>query len=483
MIRDMCLFLEHRMALLIRSGRLNCSSLKGYVIVVIDLAVIPLVADYMVCQIVATAYDWGSRKRIENKINSWGTDQLANWILTLTLLHTVKANSENDNALSCVWAILTWLICQPFFVMILLWPSRQWKMEASKTTRLPPVLDNAFNKYIKEPFDRWYERAYRNFYENVIIRVAPGQVVGALVFIVYYLWTVSGIPTMLLKAVSLFCLSFTEALPGFIVPVVPVVTPLLPFAVCIREFWRMPIPTMIAMYVFMAGMTYLYDFSYLVHFLITFTINLQITYGKTSAWQRRFVRTFVGVFCTQAISHYFGIVSLWMILGVKRGVDMLYTSIDERIHKKKKNTVFVRGQFQTRYFPRGVAQTQMQFVKERLNVFVFIFVVSTLCTSGQLHPWPTFDFGPDTISTLFCKVDNTTQLECHVKTSFNDPYTSEPGHCDNTSKEWTYCGTLVDTVRWAPAKRHLWHRHMHNRVMAEQIRARPNGNHSYACHR
>ena len=71
MIRDMCLFLEHRMALLIRSGRLNCSSLKGYVIVVIDLAVIPLVADYMVCQIVATAYDWGSRKRIVNAFKSW----------------------------------------------------------------------------------------------------------------------------------------------------------------------------------------------------------------------------------------------------------------------------------------------------------------------------------------------------------------------------------------------------------------------------
>ena len=70
-IRDMCLFLEHRTAILIRSGRLNCSSLKGYVIVVMNLAVIPLVADYMVCQIVATAYDWGSRKRIENTFTSW----------------------------------------------------------------------------------------------------------------------------------------------------------------------------------------------------------------------------------------------------------------------------------------------------------------------------------------------------------------------------------------------------------------------------
>ena len=335
------------------------------------------------------------------------------------------------------------MICQLSVCMLLLWPSRQWKIEANKTRgtmhwlgeRPPPFLI-----LLIAIFKDWKTRAYNNFYENVCIQVRPGQVVGALVFIVYYLWTLTGLQAMLLKAVSLFGLRIAETLlPGFIIPIAK---PLLPFVLRIREFWEVPIPTKVAMYVLMASMMYLYDFCHLVYFLITLTINLQIAYGKTSAWQRCFVRIFVVVFCTRAISHYLGVTLLPLIVGLLRVVDNLYTTIDERMHKQKKNAVFVRGQFQTRYFPRGVAQTQMQFVKERLNVFVFIFVVSTLCTSGQLHPWPTFDFGPESISTLFCKVDNTTQLECRVKTSFNDPYTSEPGHCDSCSTAWTNCGTL-----------------------------------------
>ena len=124
---------------------------------------------------------------------------------------------------------------------------------------------------------------------------------------------------------------------------------------------------------------------------------------------------------------------------------MLYTFADSRIHQKTNNDVMIREKFQVRYFQRGVEKVQMNFVKQRLKVFLFIVGVTTLCTLGHVYPWPTFEYGSETTANVFCKIDTTKQLECLVNTTYNDPYSETEG-CKSDSQEWDYCGALVATT-------------------------------------
>ena len=125
---------------------------------------------------------------------------------------------------------------------------------------------------------------------------------------------------------------------------------------------------------------------------------------------------------------------------------ILYTFTNSRIHDDTNKAVLIRDGFQVRYFQRGSVKAQMKFIKQRLKVFMFVIGVTTFCTLGHVHPWTTFDYGPETTANVFCKIDNTIQLECLVNTTYNDPY-SESQDCKSGSQEWDYCGAFVVTFK------------------------------------
>ena len=228
--------------------------------------------------------------------------------------------------------------------------------------------------------------------------------------------------------------------------IIRTITSLLPFALRKSDFLKLHRGTSCVMFIFALNLTCLFSMKFLIYFLTTLTINLQLAYGRSYAWLRWFFRIFVAYFCTKSTLHFFDIADLHptLVLTSIIATGTLYTVANGWIHHEANNAMIIRDEFQVRYFQRGVAQVQMKFVQQRLKVFLFIVGVTTFCAFGHVHPWPTrLEATAETTSTVFCKIDNTSQLECLVNTTYNNPFTSEPEDCENDSQEWDYCGELV----------------------------------------
>ena len=347
-----------------------------------------------------------------------------------------------------------WLLSTLILFLVVIWPTRSWEIAEDKSKSdilydwnnqlreqisnfLPTCVINCFHKLTS-----WVKAIYKRVYDTLPL----GLVNGALVFVAYYyvvVGTSEGVFRLWEKA-SLASADYATVF--FIRPIASVLL----FALRKSDFSKLHLGTLCVMLVFMVSMTYVCSMKFLIYFVITLTIKLQLAYGRSFAWLRWFFRIFVAFFCTKAIWHFFDIadLSLPRLLASIIATGTLYTAVDGWIHRETNNAMIIRDEFQVRYFQRGVARAQMKFVQQRLKVFAFIVGVTTLCAFGHVHPWPTrFEATAETTSTVFCKIDNTRQLECRVKTTYNDPYTSESEGCESDSQEWDYCGELIAYCR------------------------------------
>ena len=261
-----------------------------------------------------------------------------------------------------------------------------------------------------------------------------GAVVGALAFTAYYYFV--------MRLEQGFNMLSKISLPPEVVFSMRTMIALLPFGIFLRDFSKLRPESLCVMFVFIVSIAQSWKIDFMLFFFTTLNINLQLAYGQSFASLRWFFRIFVAVFCTKAISYFFGIVSWYPIFFLTIVTGRLYTLIDSWIHSYANNAVMIRENFRVRYFQRGTAKAQMKFVKRRLQVFLFILGVTVLSTFGHVYPWLAFDYGSETTANVFCKIDNTVQLECNVKTAYNDPYSESQG-CKNVSQEWDYCGALV----------------------------------------
>ena len=84
---------------------------------------------------------------------------------------------------------------------------------------------------------------------------------------------------------------------------------------------------------------------------------------------------------------------------------------------------------------------QFDFVTRHLRVFLFIIFVSALVTMHLLRCSDS-TLEPETLSNVFCKIDNERQLECVVRVSYADPYEPEQCRCNISSAEWDFCGAF-----------------------------------------
>ena len=320
---------------------------------------------------------------------------------------------------------MDWLLATIFFFLIVISPWRSWTIEADTTESEDPKVWNEFKNKLANFLPSWMRSAYKKVY-----KILPaGLLVGVLVFAVYYKF-VDKLEEAL-RSVSHLSFPFVTSS----------IASLLPFVFCIRDFKKLRLVTLFVMSVFVVTIRHFCNMDFLIFFVTSFVFQLHLTYGRSYPWQRWFFRVFVAVFCPKAMSHFFGITSLFSLLFLAIVTGILYTFTDLWIHHDTKDAVIIREKekVQVRYFQRGVAKTQMKFVKQRLKVFIFAIGVTIFCALGHVHPWTTFEYGPEIMANVFCKVDTTRQLECRVKTAYNDPY-SEAENCTSVSQDWDYCG-------------------------------------------
>ena len=90
--------------------------------------------------------------------------------------------------------------------------------------------------------------------------------------------------------------------------------------------------------------------------------------------------------------------------------------------------------------------TGQKFVKQRSTFFLWLFALTGLITIvGQLHVSTSSIAAPETISNVFCKTDNQSQLECLVNVTYYNP--AEPDtkkcFCETRSPGWDFCGSFT----------------------------------------
>ena len=119
------------------------------------------------------------------------------------------------------------------------------------------------------------------------------------------------------------------------------------------------------------------------------------------------------------------------------------------------------GDYHERFFQKGDANTQMEFVKRKWRVFMFVFAAAALCVMAQIGMAPSSSFEPETISHVFCKADNKTQLECLVNVTYHNPSKAdaENNFCNFSSSEWEFCGAPLLCAHY-PVKRNIIRRHL-----------------------
>ena len=149
-------------------------------------------------------------------------------------------------------------------------------------------------------------------------------------------------------------------------------------------------------------------------------------------------RAFVAGFCTKLISHHCSIDSLLLTMTLFLLCFDIYKFASIWAHGENHN------EGDTYRFERGDANTQFVFVARNWRVFSVVFAAAALCTMGQMHTTPRYSIQPETISHLFCKTNNETQLECLVNAAYFNPSDSdsEKCFCDSNATEWDFCGGL-----------------------------------------
>ena len=146
--------------------------------------------------------------------------------------------------------------------------------------------------------------------------------------------------------------------------------------------------------------------------------------------------TLIAGFCTKLLCYHCGFTSLSLTVVTFFTFCELYKTISIWAHGEDHKD---DGNYR---FERGDANTQLESVRHKWRVFSLIFSAAALCTMGQLHTTPPSTVVPETISHVFCKMNNKTQLECVVNSTYYNP--SEPKthtcFCNSTAPEWDFCG-------------------------------------------
>lgn len=323
------------------------------------------------------------------------------------------------------------------FCLFMFWTNRSWKVGGENAVEIVrrrgvavgASLDRHLPLFIIAPF-RMSLAAYK-----AVQKRFPGFLFGMLVFVAYY--QSFAVSRQVLNYVSQMCHNVTAFLPD---NTVQIVCSFIPFGLLSHEFSRVPSHVVLVMYAFVAALFYSFDFHWLVFFFITWNLTVQITYGQSSKWMQWFFTALVAVYCTKAVSYHFDIASPIGIIAMVCAFGILYVKGTDWVHEETGNGPNVHDGSQERYFQRGSAQAQMQFIKQRLKVFLFIIAIAVLSTFGQVRTWSALDFETDTSSNVFCKAENRTQLECLVNVSYYNPFAPDADNCSSVGHQWDFCG-------------------------------------------
>ena len=94
----------------------------------------------------------------------------------------------------------------------------------------------------------------------------------------------------------------------------------------------------------------------------------------------------------------------------------------------------------------------MKFVQRKWREFMFVFAAAALCVMAQIGMTSPSSIEPETVSHVFCKADNKTQLECLVNVAYHNPFEPESANsfCNLPSTEWDFCGALLLFAHYLP---------------------------------
>ena len=314
---------------------------------------------------------------------------------------------------------------------MILMPFRRW------TTQAVAVVAKQSNQ-AKEGYLPKCCSKYGNSLSLVLVRAA---VSGLIVSLVYY-YTFVGLEYAV-QPVAGFYRSFIEEYPTFITSLL---LPLFFFIFRIDEVLKLSRPILCITCACVSVITCAYGIINTLLFFFTTVMSLLMTFGRTSARQRWFYWIFTTHFCARAVtklvSHFYGIVPPLLNWVLYLFIAAIYKIVAAFIYRKTKQTLFEGEDYHERFFQRGNAQVQIEYIKQRWHIFSFVIAVATICSYGQFGPSLTYD-ASDTAGNIFCKVDGTNQLECMVNVTYHNPCKSESEeHWINNSTEWDFCGAL-----------------------------------------
>ena len=270
---------------------------------------------------------------------------------------------------------------------------------------------------------------------------------------------------------------YIEKIPVY---VAPLVSPLIFFLVNYfhnNEVSKLSVWTICTMYACVAIITYAFGIINTLLFFVTASISLHMAYGRTTAWQRWFFLIFTIYFCCKAVMKFLpqslGVFPpLWnAILYIV--MFAIYGKIAAALFFSK--TILSNGDYRERFFQRGTAQVQLQYIKQQWRIFLLVMPLAAICTIGQFyHPSVTHETS-DTMGHIFCKVDSVNKPECLVNVTYDAPIHSnaEKNYTDDDS-EWDYCGMLMFFCEKIYCDSIYSHSHIHttDRGMARQTSAR-----------
>ena len=295
------------------------------------------------------------------------------------------------------------------FFLLLWWPSRPWEITTSK----------------RQHWSAAYCQTFVYFAFGIVVLLAG-------------FFYKAGISTFATTIFSALYYRLTDYVPEI------AITIFLPLALCISSP-QIDVKPRVALYVFLLVIIYYVGILTLLLFCVIFFANIYDTYGPTSKVRRYLVRTFTTSCCSALISDYIGLMStIWKVILFYIIVQM-HVVATRWVHGFNDFAVLVEHDYRERFFRRGNAKTQIDFVTRHLRVFLFIIFVSALCTMDLLR-CSDFTPEPETVSNVFCKIDNERQLECLVQVSYADPYAYEPEKCqcsNISSAEWDFCGVFA----------------------------------------
>ena len=289
------------------------------------------------------------------------------------------------------------------FFLLLWWPGRSWEI----TTRKRESLESC--------------HTFVSFVFGLVVLIG-GLLKKAAMF------------TVLKETFSALYCGLTDSVPEIAVIMS------LAFAICISSP-QMDFKSRLVLYVFLLVITYYVSILELSIFFFIFSLNMYDTYGQTSNVQRWLLMLFTASCFERLISDYIGLMfTVWKVI-LFVIIVQAYAVATRWVHGNNDVAVLVEHGYRERFFQRGNAKVQFDFVTRNLRVFSFIIFVSALVTVDLLRCSDS-TLAPETISNVFCKIDNERQLECVVQVSYADPYEPEKCQCNISSAEWDFCGVF-----------------------------------------